>query len=95
MLHALGLVLYAWGYYREEQVNTQMVGNYESLHTILTGVGAGPSESTESPGKVRALGGWREGGSWWQGLSGCGATSRILLRQEAFFLMVKLPGRDL
>ena len=51
MLHALGLVLYAWGYYREEQVNTQMVGNYESLHTILTGVGAGPSESTESPGK--------------------------------------------
>ena len=53
MLHAVGLVLYAWGYYREEQVNTQMVGNYESLHTILTGVGVGPSESTGSPGKVR------------------------------------------
>ena len=54
MLHALGLVLYAWGYYREEQVNTQMVGNYESLHTIFLGVeGAGPAESTASPGKVR------------------------------------------
>lgn len=62
MLHALGLVLYAWGYYREEQVNTQMVGNYESLHTILTGVGVGPSESTESPGKVR--GPWRMEGGW-------------------------------
>ena len=93
MLHPFGLVLYTWGYYREEQVNTQMVGDYDSLHTILTGWA--PLRAQWLQGRWGALGRQMEGGNWWQGLSGCGATSRALLWPESFFLVVKLPGRDL